>query len=283
MRFRLQPTAAKEQSLLGHNRHARFIWNLAVERHQHRRPGRASAPGHAEQFRRLTEAGKEFSWPAAGFQTVRQQALRDFAQAMSNFFAGTHGRPTWRKAGRHEGLRIVGRPGRQWDTRRVSRKAGQVWIPKIGWVRFHWSRAVPDSVRSYRITRDSADRRHVAFAAVPEPLDGPGDGGTVGIDRGGAASAALSTGDLLRVPAAPGRVEKIKPACTSQTCDACGHCDPKYRESQAVFRCRVRKHLDHADVNAANNIAAGRAVTARGGRPMGRPVNREPQLVISSA
>jgi hypothetical protein len=95
-------------------------------------------------------ARAEFGWLAAGSQTVQQQALRDFAQAMSNFFAGTHRRPTWRKAGRHEGFRIVGQRGRQWDVRRLSRKVGAVRVPKIGWVRFRWSRAIPDGVKSFR-------------------------------------------------------------------------------------------------------------------------------------
>ena len=82
---------------------------------------------------------------------------------------------------------------------------------------------------------------------------------------------------------APGRVEKINPAHTSQTCNACGHRDPGNRKSQAVFRCRACGHAAHADVNAARNIAVGRTVTARGGRPPGEPVNREPHLVSSSA
>jgi transposase len=56
---------------------------------------------------------------------------------------------------------------------------------------------------------------------------------------------------------APGRVEKVDPAYTSQTCNPCGHRDPKNRESQAVFRCRACGHTDHADVNAARNIAVG--------------------------
>src|SRR3954471_18848727 len=115
MRFRLQPTPAQEQALLEHSAHARFVWNLACEQHQHWRPGRASAPGYNEQSRQLTEARKEFAWLGGGLQTVQQQAWRDFAQAMSNFFAGTQRRPTWRKAGVHEGFRSVGRRGGQWD------------------------------------------------------------------------------------------------------------------------------------------------------------------------
>jgi transposase len=395
MRFRLAPTPAQEAVLLEHCAHARFVWNLAVEQYQHWRPGRASAPGYAEQSRQLTEARREFGWLAAGSQTVQQQALRDFAQAMANFFAGTHRGPTWRKAGRHEGFRIVGGRGRQWDVRRLSRRTGEVRIPKVGWVRFRWSRAITGEARSFRVTRDRAGRWHVAFAVIPPPVDGPGRGEVVGVDRGVAVSAALSTGELLSAPGlrvaeakrlrrlqrrlararrgsnrrqrvkaaigrlkaresdrrkdwvektstdlarrfdlirvenlkiknmvrsargtidapggnvrakaglnrsihaagwgllvtrlqdkAPGRVEKVDPAFTSQICHACGHCDPGNRESQAAFRCRACGHADHADVNAAKNIAAGRAVTAREGRPLGGPVNREPQPVLSSA
>lgn len=67
-------------------------------------------------------------------------------------------------------------------------------------------------------------------------------------------SAARYTGTtVVTVPA----------AYTSQRCSACGHVDPKSRESQAVFRCTHCTHHEHADVNAAKNIlAAGLAVTA---------------------
>jgi len=80
---------------------------------------------------------------------------------------------------------------------------------------------------------------------------------------------------------APGRVEKISPAFTSQQCSACGQVDGKSRESQAVFRCTACGFACHADVNAARNIAAGHAVTARGGFRGAGPVNREPQLLAS--
>jgi len=394
-RYRLFPSPAQEAVLRDHCAHARYVWNLAVEQHAHWRPGRAAAPGYLEQCRQLTQARAEFPWLAAGSQTVQQQALRDFARAMAAFFdpGNPAGRPSWRKASRDEGFRIVGRRGRQWDVRRLSRKTGEVWVPKAGWVRFRWSRAVPEGVKSYRVTMDRAGRWHVAFALIPEPVSAPGNGEAVGIDRGVAVSAALSTGELLRVPGlaarertrlrrlertlararrgsnrrarvkhaiarlraretdrrkdwvekastgivrrfdvirvedlritdmtrsakgtwqkpgrnvrqkaglnrgilqsgwgllvrrleekAPGRVEKIKPHHTSQRCSACGQVDRRSRESQAVFRCTACGYACHADVNAAQNIAAGHAVTARGGDGDTRPANREPQLLAS--
>ena len=82
---------------------------------------------------------------------------------------------------------------------------------------------------------------------------------------------------------APGRVEKVSPALTSQRCSVCGRVDARSRESQAVFRCTACGFADHADVNAARNIAAGHAVTARGGDGIAQPVNREPHLLLPSA
>jgi len=149
------------------------------------------------QTRQLTEARAAFPWLAAGSQTVQQQALRDFAQAMSSFFAGTHRRPRWRKAGRDEGFRIVG--GQAQKVQRFSKRVGQVWVPKAGWVRFRWSRKTPGA-KSYRVTFDRAGRWHLTFAAIPAPIPAPGNGLTVGVDRGVAVSAALSTGELLTAP-----------------------------------------------------------------------------------
>lgn len=70
-------------------------------------------PGFAEQCRQLTEARAVFPWLGEGSQTVRQQALRDFNQAVANWRGGTHRAPRWRKQGRHESFRIVGIPARQ--------------------------------------------------------------------------------------------------------------------------------------------------------------------------
>lgn len=392
-RYRLFPTVEQVVGLSEHCRHARYVWNLAVEQQRHWQPGRR-APGYNEQCAQLTAAREAYEWLAAGSQTVQQQALRDFAQAMRNFFGGTHRRPTWRKAGVHEGFRQVGVKARH--IARLNRRFGEVWVPKVGWVRFRVSRPVPEGVKSYRVTCDRAGRWHVAFAWVPPPIAGPGDGSVVGIDRGVTAAAALSTGELLLVPGlsagealrlkvlqrrlaraqqgsnrrarvklaiaklkaaeadrrkdwveklstdvtrrfdtvriealdvramtrsargtlaqpgfgvaqkrslnrgigrsgwgllaarlqdkAVGRVEQVPAAYTSQRCSACGHIAAGNRKSQAVFHCGAcTTGPCNADVNAACNIAAGRAVTARGDLGTSRSTNREPQLCPPAA
>jgi len=155
-------------------------------------------PGWVERCRQLTEARADNPWLADGSVIVQQQAIRDHNQAMKWFFAGTHRQPSWRKAGRDEGFRIVAMGPR--DVRRLNRHWAEVKIPKAGWVRFRWSRPVPQNVKSYRVTRDQIGRWHVAFAHLPEPVSGPGKGEVVGVDRGVVVSAALSTGELLRCP-----------------------------------------------------------------------------------
>src|SRR5664280_2897641 len=116
-----------------------------------------------------------------GSQTVQQQGLRDLDQGWRNFFAGTHRRPRWRKAGEDEGLRIVGPQAVR--VRRDNRARSSVLVPKIGWVQFKRSHTLTDW-KSYRITRARAGRWHIAFAVIPEPIPAPGVGGVVGVDRG---------------------------------------------------------------------------------------------------
>jgi putative transposase len=387
MRFRLYPSAAQEVLLLVQCAHARYVWNLGLEQRLMWRRWQGPTPGFNAQAAQLTAARAAEPWLAAGSQTVQQQALRDLDQGWRNFFAGTHRRPTWRKAGQHEGFRIVGSQALR--VRQDNRARSSVLVPKIGWVSFKRSRAL-DDWKSYRITRDRAGRWHIAFAAVPEPIPAPGTGEVVGVDRGVTVAVALSTGeltspkglrpkeaerllrlqrrlarasrgsnrrrkvktligrlkareadrrkdwvektttdlarrfDVIRVEnlnvkgmtrsargtvqkpgrnvaqkaglnrgilksgwgllvtrleqKAPWRVEKVSAAYTSQTCHACKHIASQSRKNQARFCCVACGHQGNADVNAARNIAAGHAVTARGGLGvLALPVKREPQ------
>ena len=197
MRYRLYPTRAQEQVLREHCAHARFVWNLGLEQRLEYRPGRGPTPTYFEQKRQLTEARAAEPWLAAGSATVQQEALRDLNQAWWPYVAGTRGKPTWRKAGIDEGFRIVGAQARRVE--HLNRRWSAALIPKVGWVKFRRSRQVPDA-KSYRVKLNRAGQWHIAFAAIPDPIPAPGNGGVVGIDRGVAVSAALSTGEMLSAP-----------------------------------------------------------------------------------
>ena len=205
VRFRLYPTSEQEVLLGEHCAQARFVWNLALEqqvfaeRHRPYRLGhRQRWPGYAEQNRQLTEARAAEPWLASGSVIVQQQALRDFAQAMKNWWGGTHRHPRWRCKDVHEGFRVVA--VKTGHVRRLNRRVGDVWVPKVGRVRFRWTRPV-GAVASFRVTLDRAGRWHVAFAQPPEPLEREPTGAAVGIDRGVANTLATSDGRLLHAPA----------------------------------------------------------------------------------
>src|SRR5215211_5109905 len=117
-RYRLHPTPAQEEALLGHCAHARYVWNLAVEQRSWARAA--------------------FPWLAAGSVIVQQQALRDFHAAWASYFAALRewrrryawtapderpdppGQPSWRKRGLDEGFRVVA-TGPQ-DVQRLNRR-----------------------------------------------------------------------------------------------------------------------------------------------------------------
>jgi putative transposase len=189
----MYPTPAQEVWLLEQCGHARYVWNLALEQRLMWRRWKGPTPNLAEQNRQLTEARAAFGWLAAGSVTVQQQALRDHDQAWRNFWGGTHQRPTWRKRGQNEGFRIVGAQALR--VRQVGRRWSSVLVPKVGWITFKRSRALPEA-KSYRVTRDRAGRWHIAFAAIPEAIPAPGTGEVVGVDRGVKAAVALSTGEM---------------------------------------------------------------------------------------
>ncbi|WP_205315411.1 hypothetical protein [Nonomuraea lactucae] len=207
--------------------------------------------------------------------------MKDFAQAITNFFAKTHRKPTWRKRGQGEGFRIVA--VKAGEVRRLSRHVGDVKVPKVGWVRFRWSRPVPEGVklkareadrRKDWVEKTSTDlARRFDVIAVEDlkvgdmtrsakgTLEAPGR--TVrhkaGLNRGIPAA-----GWGLLEHKARGRVRKIDPRGTSQTCNACKHTAREGRESQAL-RDNIK------------DTAVGHTVAARGGTPSGGPANREPQ------
>lgn len=75
---------------------------------------------------------------------------------------------------------------------------------------------------------------------------------------------------------AGGKLIIVNPAYTSQTCSNCRYVDSENRKTQSQFKCLNCEHEENADFNAAKNIlAAGQAVLACGGKPLGVSMKQE--------
>jgi putative transposase len=197
VRNRLYPAAAQVGILWRHCEDARFVWNLAVEQQSWWWPGRGSAPGRAERGRQLAQARAAERWLREGSSAVQQQALRDFDHAMAAFFRPENpaGKPSYRSKRGPQGFVI-----RDTRVRRVTRRWGEVHVPKCGWVRFRWTRALPAHLGMARVTVDRVGRWHVSFRAPQPALARRPGGGPVGIDRGVRTALVTSGGQHYRAP-----------------------------------------------------------------------------------
>lgn len=199
-RYRAYPAVDQLDGLFMHANHARFVWNLAVEQNSYFRVGgRLSPPPNSPaRYRQLAQARADNEWLAAGSSSVQQAALRDFDRAMKAFFSGSHRKPSWRKASRDNGFCI-----RDVNVEKLNRRWGRVFVPKVGWLRFRLSRALPTKSGMARVTLDPAGRWHVSFTAAQTEIKRKSTEGVVGIDRGVATTLALSTGQHYQVPHSP--------------------------------------------------------------------------------
>lgn len=163
------PEPSQVELLEMHCRHARAVWNLGLEQRSFWTRGRGQLLPRLsvyEQKRSLTEA-RQHTWLSAGSSVVQQAALWDLERAFRNWWTnpGHFSRPTWRKAGIHEGFAI-----RDLTIERVNRRWATIVVPKLGW----YGSGSPGRGRSspqprlLGVTFDRAGRWHVSLTA-PQP------------------------------------------------------------------------------------------------------------------
>ncbi len=186
----------------------RAVWNTGLEqRREYRRRG--VWIGYAEQCRQLAEAKKDpdCAWLAGPPSHILQQALRDLDLACK-----THG--TWKIRWRsktknpptfrfpdHNDIKV----------KRLNRRWGCVRLPKLGWVRFRWSRPVGGTIRNATVSRNGC-RWYVSFCIEDGVAEvAPNGLPPVGVDRGVVAAVATSDGELFdRAFATAGEERRIR-------------------------------------------------------------------------
>ncbi|MDH6131572.1 putative transposase [Kitasatospora sp. MAA4] len=186
----------------------RSVWNTALEqRREYRRRG--GWMNYVPQAAELAEAKRDFPWLSDAPSHVLQQTLRDLDRACrehGTFTVRWRSKARWCPTFRFPAGKLIA-------VERLGRKWGRAKLPKLGWVRFRWSRPLGGQIRSATVTRRG---RHwfVSFLVddartTPEKHAMPNT--AVGVDRGVKVAATTSDGVFHGRPfATPGEVARLR-------------------------------------------------------------------------
>ncbi|MBV6701908.1 transposase [Kitasatospora aureofaciens] len=150
----------------------------------------------------IRRARKEIDWLGVLPAQAAQAVLKTYVQAWKNCWEGRTDAPNFKA--RFRTVMSVDVPqGRDLNITRVHRNWGMVNIPKVGRVRFRWTKDLPIGKRANADNRITGARLvkdplgwHIAFRVqTQEPKPVPHTGPEVGIDGGVTVPLALSDGN----------------------------------------------------------------------------------------
>ncbi|MFE3449020.1 RNA-guided endonuclease InsQ/TnpB family protein [Nonomuraea sp. NPDC059194] len=185
---------------------ARALWNLLHE-YTTFRPDRLASLKQCDEA--IRTARREIDWLGGLPAQAAQAVLKTYRQAWANFFNPDHPaeRPAF-KARFRSRMAIDVPQARDLNIIRINRRWGSVNLPKVGRVRFRWTKNLPGvtkggpqgRITGARLVKDALGW-HIVFRAelpAPAPAPAPHAGPEIGIDRGIAVPLALSTGEHLK-------------------------------------------------------------------------------------
>ncbi|MDR3035479.1 MAG: helix-turn-helix domain-containing protein, partial [Kitasatospora sp.] len=180
-KYRLEPDAEQAELCAMFGDACRAVWNTALEqRREYRRRG--AWMDYVPQAAELAEAKREFPWLGEAPSHVLQQTLRDLDRACrehGTFKVRWRSRARWSPSFRFPAGNLI-------TVERLGRKWGRAKLPKLGWIRFRWSRPLGGQVRSATVNRKNG-RWYISFL-VEDGTTGPEQHAmphtAVGVDRG---------------------------------------------------------------------------------------------------
>ena len=192
--YKMYPNPAQERVMIRHCGEARFIYNLCLEQFNYYWKG-SNPPDFNDRSLQLTELRKELPWLREGSASIQQQAINNFNNGCVNWWKGTHGRPKFKKRYDKDSFCI-----RDVKVEKLNKKWMQISVPKVGYVKFKLSRALPKNYGMAHVSRTKAGEWRVSFTAEPEAILREPTGKAIGIDRGVITTLATSDKQFLRIP-----------------------------------------------------------------------------------
>jgi len=194
--FKYQLRLTKEQEYLCNQTagSCRYVWNrgLALKKEAWEKNKERISRFDLDNI--LTMWKKELDWLSIPPAQSLQQTNKDLDQAFKNFFHG-RGYPKFKKKGIHDSFRL---PQGVTLTRQLSKKVGQIKLPKLDAARFTKTRELEGRIKHATISK-TCGKWYIAFNCevdLPEPKEMPQS--EVGIDRGIKTFAQCSDGVAIQ-------------------------------------------------------------------------------------
>ncbi len=214
-RFRLVPTDEQRELLARLAGTRRFIWNWALHRRKnyYAEHGKDIPAEHLSKELTALKSLPDTAWLKEMDSQVPQQALRDLQRAFVGFFEGRAKFPRFK--GKSAGKQTFRIPQRI-KTRSITHQpnVGEVYCPKVGWVRFKKSRKIEGEIKGATFKRDALGhwfvtltcRFEVPQASLESPPPDPER--TIGLDAGLKDFVVSSDGERVEPPKHYRRGEK---------------------------------------------------------------------------
>lgn len=190
-KFELRPDGAQRRLMRRFVGSCRYVYNRALALQKERYERGEKKFGYAGLCKELTAWRRDVMWLGAAHSQILQQALKDLERAYQNFFENRAAFPCFKKKGRRDSFRFP-------QGTKLDQSHDRIYLPKLGWMRYRNSRAVPGKVcnvtvsfRGGRWLVSIHTRRDVAHPVHPATS-------AVGIDMGVVRFATLSDGTVYQ-------------------------------------------------------------------------------------
>ncbi len=200
-KYCLNPTNRQQKLLAQFSGCSRFVYNYGLSTVKIALNEKKAIPTYEEiaNLLPLLKIAEETKFLADAPAQCLQQALKDMFLAVTSFFKNKKsdrkvGMPHFRKRGRNDTMRYP---------QHIRCENNRVWLPKIGWVKYRNSRAIPGTIKQ-AIVYKRGKRWHISIVfeeqvdIVKVPIR---EEEALGVDVGIKVFAALSTGEKVDNPA----------------------------------------------------------------------------------
>lgn len=139
----------------------------------------------------LPEWKRELTWLKDCHSQVLQQSIKNLEASFKNFFAKRSDFPKFKRKGEKDSFRFP-------QGYKLEQQNNRIYLPKIGWVRYHNSRAISGCFALKNVTvSQKCGKWYVSIQTEFETETPKPNGGEIGIDMGIVRFATLSNGEYF--------------------------------------------------------------------------------------